>query len=271
MRHRRPLQSGRSADILFNILTTAEALTIRSFLVVIPVPEQIPMTTYDIAVVHGDGIGPEVCSSAVEVLRAIAARRQSSCASSSIRAAPTNTCAPAPPFPRPRSKDAATPHAILHGATGIPGVTYADGTETGIEFGLQLRFSLDLYANVRPIRLRPGVRLAPGRSGARQHRLRHRAREHRGPVCGARRRRRAARRDGGRFAGDHAQGHRTHLPLRLRTGARPQRRARRRQEARDLLRQGQRAAQLRLLPQGLRRCGARLSRTSRPTTPTPTR
>jgi 3-isopropylmalate dehydrogenase len=36
-------------------------------------------------------------------------------------------------------------------------VTYPDGTETGIEFGLQLRFRLDLYANVRPIKLRPGV------------------------------------------------------------------------------------------------------------------
>ena len=48
-------------------------------------------------------------------------------------------------------------HAILHGAAGLPGVTYPDGTEAGIDFGLQLRFRLDLYANLRPIKLYPGI------------------------------------------------------------------------------------------------------------------
>jgi 3-isopropylmalate dehydrogenase len=47
--------------------------------------------------------------------------------------------------------------AILHGAAGIPGVVYPDGTEAGIEFGLKLRFRLDIYANVRPIKLYPNV------------------------------------------------------------------------------------------------------------------
>ena len=49
-------------------------------------------------------------------------------------------------------------HAILHGAAGLPGVTYPDGTEVGNDLHLQLRFKLDLYANVRPIRLYRGVR-----------------------------------------------------------------------------------------------------------------
>jgi 3-isopropylmalate dehydrogenase len=49
-------------------------------------------------------------------------------------------------------------HAILHGAAGMPGITYPDGTEVGNDLHLQLRFRLDLYANVRPIRLYPGVR-----------------------------------------------------------------------------------------------------------------
>ena len=40
---------------------------------------------------------------------------------------------------------------------GLPGVTHPDGTEAGLDFGLQLRFRLDLYANIRPIKLLPGI------------------------------------------------------------------------------------------------------------------
>jgi 3-isopropylmalate dehydrogenase len=47
--------------------------------------------------------------------------------------------------------------AILHGSAGIPGINYPDGTEAGIDFGLGLRRNLDLYANIRPIKLRPGI------------------------------------------------------------------------------------------------------------------
>ena len=115
------------------------------------------MTTYNIAVVHGDGIGPEVCSSAVEVLRALPI------VGSVLRfieypGGANEYLRSGSALPKATLEGCRGAHAILHGATGIPGVTYADGTETGIEFGLQLRFSLDLYANVRPIRLRPGVR-----------------------------------------------------------------------------------------------------------------
>ncbi|TIN43552.1 MAG: isocitrate/isopropylmalate dehydrogenase family protein, partial [Mesorhizobium sp.] len=38
-----------------------------------------------------------------------------------------------------------------------PGVVHPDGTEAGLDFTLRLRFELDLYANVRPIRLFEGV------------------------------------------------------------------------------------------------------------------
>jgi 3-isopropylmalate dehydrogenase len=46
---------------------------------------------------------------------------------------------------------------MLHGAAGLPGVTYPDGTEVGNDLHLRLRFKLDLFANVRPIRLMRGV------------------------------------------------------------------------------------------------------------------
>jgi 3-isopropylmalate dehydrogenase len=39
----------------------------------------------------------------------------------------------------------------------LAGVTYPDGVEAGADFGLLTRFRLDLYANIRPIRLYEGV------------------------------------------------------------------------------------------------------------------
>ncbi len=47
--------------------------------------------------------------------------------------------------------------AILLGAVGWPGVVRPDGNIAGYELVLGLRFGLDLYANVRPCRLYPGV------------------------------------------------------------------------------------------------------------------
>ena len=117
------------------------------------------MSTYDIAVVHGDGIGPEVCSSAVEVLRAIPALADA-LRFTEFPGGANEYLRSGAALPKATLDGCRAAHAILHGAAGIPGVAYADGTEAGIEFGLQLRFSLDLYANVRPIRLRPGVRPA---------------------------------------------------------------------------------------------------------------
>lgn len=114
------------------------------------------MRTYEIAVVDGDGIGREVCQSALSVVKACPgladAFRFSAYSAGAEEYRRSGTAYPDETFQGCRKAD-----AILHGATGIPGVTYPDGTETGIEFGLQTRFRLDLYANVRPIKLRPGV------------------------------------------------------------------------------------------------------------------
>lgn len=113
------------------------------------------MKTYEIAVVHGDGIGPEVCQAAIDVLKATPVANALSFVEYKAGAAhylESGTAFPDETYLGCRNAD-----AVLHGAAGIPGVTYPDGTETGIEFGLQLRFRLDLYANVRPIKLLPGV------------------------------------------------------------------------------------------------------------------
>jgi len=114
------------------------------------------MDKYNIAVVHGDGIGPEVCQSAIEVIKAALGNRQVldfvEYPAGANHYLKTGTAFPDETFEA--CKRAA---AVLHGAAGLPGVTYPDGTEAGLDFGLQLRFRLDLYANVRPIRLLRGI------------------------------------------------------------------------------------------------------------------
>lgn len=111
--------------------------------------------TYTIAVVHGDGIGPEVCRAAVEVLKQTVADgvlRFVEHPAGARHFLATGDSFPAASFDGCRGAD-----AILHGAAGIPGVVHPDGTEAGLDFTLTLRFKLDLYANVRPIKLYPGV------------------------------------------------------------------------------------------------------------------
>jgi 3-isopropylmalate dehydrogenase len=122
------------------------------------------MQSYEIAVVRGDGIGPEVAEAAIAVVRAALANRQcldfveyEAGAELFLR---TGVAYPAQSFAGCRRAA-----AILHGAAGLPGIAHPDGTEAGLDFGLQTRFRLDLYANVRPIRLFPGV---PSRLAGRQ-------------------------------------------------------------------------------------------------------
>ncbi len=111
---------------------------------------------YDIAVVHGDGIGPEVGSAALMVLNAAfngkAPLRFEEHSAGAQHFVATGVSLPKETFDACRAAD-----AILHGAAGLPGVNHADGTEAGLDFTLTLRSQLDLYANVRPIKLISGI------------------------------------------------------------------------------------------------------------------
>jgi 3-isopropylmalate dehydrogenase len=111
--------------------------------------------TYKIAVVHGDGIGPEVCQAAVQVLK-------STVASNLLEfmeypAGAQHFLSTGDSFPISSFEGCRNADAILHGAAGIPGVVHSDGTEAGLDFTLTLRSKLDLFANVRPIKLYLGV------------------------------------------------------------------------------------------------------------------
>ena len=111
--------------------------------------------TYEIAVVHGDGIGPEVCAAAIEVLDA--ALGAGVLRFAEYPAGAQHFLETGESLPQATATACAAADAILHGAAGLPGAVHPDGTEAGVDFSLKMRFGLDLYANIRPIRLYEGV------------------------------------------------------------------------------------------------------------------
>lgn len=110
-----------------------------------------------IALLPGDGIGPEVVAAAADVLGAIAARRghtftltRSPFGAAALRAGD-------PPLPPATLEACLAADAVLLGAVGDP--AFSEGPrerrpETGL---LELRKALGVYANLRPARVWPGL------------------------------------------------------------------------------------------------------------------
>jgi 3-isopropylmalate dehydrogenase len=112
--------------------------------------------SFHIAVLPGDGIGPEVMAPALAVLNKVAA--------STPRLKLRFTEAPAgaghyrdtgTSLPESTVKLCEQADAILLGACGLPHIRYPDNTE--IMPQVELRFIFDLYAGVRPCRLIPNI------------------------------------------------------------------------------------------------------------------
>jgi isocitrate/isopropylmalate dehydrogenase len=117
--------------------------------------------TYTIALMDGDGIGPEIVAAAVPVLEAAV---ESAGARLTWRRLDAGTRAYArrgssvPPDVLEACRGV---RAMLKGPAGLPGTRHADGTEAGTVAG-PLRKAFTLFANVRPVRRVPGVRaIAP--------------------------------------------------------------------------------------------------------------
>ena len=113
-------------------------------------------TAFHIAVLPGDGIGPEVMAPALDILRRIEQTTPS------LKFRFTEAAAGAGHYretgksmPESTVKLCEEADAILLGACGLPSVRYPDNTE--IMPQVELRFIFDLYAGVRPARLIPGV------------------------------------------------------------------------------------------------------------------
>jgi 3-isopropylmalate dehydrogenase len=111
---------------------------------------------FHIAVLPGDGIGREVMTPALEVLRKIEATtpglgfRFTEAPAGAEHYRETGTALPQSTIDLCEKAD-----AILLGACGLPHIRYPDGTEIAPQ--VELRFIFDLYAGVRPARLLPGV------------------------------------------------------------------------------------------------------------------
>ncbi|HET8591020.1 MAG TPA: isocitrate/isopropylmalate dehydrogenase family protein [Nakamurella sp.] len=112
--------------------------------------------SYRIGVIRGDGIGPVLIDAALGAVAELGRRhgfqldlqfldggadayRRTGSALSDAALHTVRTC-----------------HATLKGPVGLPDVRLPDGTEAGLLGGI-LRNGLDLYANVRPVRLYPGA------------------------------------------------------------------------------------------------------------------
>lgn len=110
-----------------------------------------------IAVIRGDGIGPEIVAAALTVLEAVAAYDGFGFAVTEVDAgagayARTGTACADDDLALVRDEVEAT----LKGPVGLPDVRRPDGTEAGLLGGV-LRTGLDAYANVRPVLALPGV------------------------------------------------------------------------------------------------------------------
>ena len=108
-----------------------------------------------IAVLAGDGIGPEVMAPALEVLRKIEAKSDLKFRFTEAPAGANHYRETGKSMPESTVRLCDEADAILLGACGLPSVRYPDNTE--IMPQVELRFHFDLYAGVRPARLIPGV------------------------------------------------------------------------------------------------------------------
>ena len=113
--------------------------------------------SYRIVVIRGDGIGPEIVDASLEVLAALQERLEY------LDLRFEYVQGGAALYQRegfnlhPESLETIrNADACFKGPVGLPSVRLPDGTEPGLLGGV-LRIQLDTYANVRPVKLLPGI------------------------------------------------------------------------------------------------------------------
>jgi 3-isopropylmalate dehydrogenase len=125
------------------------------------------MSSYRIAILPGDGIGPEVMQAALAVLRRVVEKAPG------LELHLTEHAAGAEHYrrtgealPEAVLRDCLNADAVLLAAIGLPDVRLPDGTEVQPQMMVGLRRALNLYAAVRPVKLYPGVQSPLRTAGA---------------------------------------------------------------------------------------------------------
>ncbi len=110
-----------------------------------------------VVVIRGDGIGPELVDASLVVLEAAQAAVGGFQLELDFHEGGAGLYQKAGHNLAPETLEAMKrADASMKGPVGLPGVRFPDGTEAGVLGGV-LRMGLDTYANVRPVRLLPGV------------------------------------------------------------------------------------------------------------------
>lgn len=110
------------------------------------------MTRFQIAVLPGDGIGPEVIAASLHVLRSTAKHlRAVEFAFTTHEVGASEYLRSGQPLPSDAIEGCKRADAILLGAMGLPDVRWPSGVEMTPQ--IDIREQLDLYNGVRPIRL----------------------------------------------------------------------------------------------------------------------
>ena len=114
------------------------------------------MPTYNIAVLPGDGVGPEVVAEALKVLLALEEPHPDLRFTFSEHPVGAGCYAETgDDLPKATLDACKTADAVFFGSAGDPDIRFPDGTEIAPQ--LTLRFELDLYAGIRPIKKYHGV------------------------------------------------------------------------------------------------------------------
>ncbi len=110
------------------------------------------MLKYRIAVLSGDGIGPEVIGESLRVLDAVGSRLDDvSFEIQEFSAGAAEFLRSGDPFPEETFEEVKARDAVLLGAMGLPSVRGPGGIEIAPQ--LDLRERLDLYCGLRPVKL----------------------------------------------------------------------------------------------------------------------
>ncbi|THH35138.1 isocitrate/isopropylmalate dehydrogenase family protein [Aliishimia ponticola] len=111
--------------------------------------------TFDIAVFHGDGIGPEIMAPTLDILGRMAEASDGyGLRFHDAPAGAAHYAATGDSLPETSMQIARNADAILLSAMGLPDIRYEDGTEISPQ--IDLRKALTLFAGVRPVRVRQG-------------------------------------------------------------------------------------------------------------------